>query len=191
MPRPADPAHVKMAKGNPGKRPVADQPEEQESQEPAKSQAAEEPGWLTADGLRVWRSLGPDLERMRFLRPTDREAFARYCHNLAEYRKAVKDLRTQGYSYITDNGYHRQTGAAVRCAQLERILESAEDRFGLSPRARQQIMIAMAARPAAPPPAHPAQPGDKPDSEAPPLSDPSGQTDLVGFLAAQQPSGNA
>lgn len=137
--RKPDPAAVREAKGNPGKRPVP-----REAAAPAGKLAR--PSWLTGRARKLWESEAPKLAAMNLLRPSDGPAFARYCKNLARWIdwSIELDRDPDGAVYWTESNHGRMKRGHPHIRNLlalERALESAEDRFGMSPRARQEIML--------------------------------------------------
>lgn len=149
--RRSQPAEVKEAKGNPGRRPIRGE------KDAAPKLASKAPSELCVEARRVWDQLSPDLSRMKFLRETDRNAFARYCEHLAAWWRLTNDLRVNGEIYVSKSEHNPEGLERVRPnflirERIEKRLELLEDRFGLSPAARQQILYRMAAGlPAVPP----------------------------------------
>lgn len=133
------------------------------------------PMQLSKEAIKVWNLLAPDLRSMQFLRDTDRMAFARYCEHMAKWWKLTKDIRTKGDTYETDSLHGRMwrinPSFLVR-ERLEKHLVSLEDRFGMNPAYRQQILQRMAGLIAAPP-------GD--------LFDPKKQSDDTANPSTDQP----
>lgn len=143
--RKPEPAGLKEAKGNPGKRKIP------------KAGAAASAGEITPSSklgrpaLSIWHELKPELERMNFIRPTDRHALSRYCDTMAEYWRVTLALRSksQGLTYETTgpNGSMTRINPLFLIQdRLEKRLMMLEDRFGMNPMARQQIMLRLAER---------------------------------------------
>jgi len=108
---------------------------------------------LSASAKRVWDALAPELGRLKFLRDTDRDAFARYCEHASRWWALTKDLRSEGDTYWTESAHGKMQRLNPKFMVRERIenrLESLEDRFGLNPAARQQILQRLAALPPSP-----------------------------------------
>jgi P27 family predicted phage terminase small subunit len=156
--RKAQPAAVKEARGNPGRRRIP------------KAAAVEErdlggyPDWLdtsavgteraiaiSALAIEAWRRLKPDLERMKLLKATDGDAFARYCRYLGEFVYFTRYLDEHGATYEAKAG----TGETLwRPRQENRIRKDCEqalkdlgDSMGLTPAARLRIVQQLAAAP--------------------------------------------
>lgn len=140
-----EPAAVKEAKGNPGRRKVGSDPVADET--PVK---VAPPAWLKKDGLEAWGRLAPRLVALKLLTPTDAETFGRYCRNFARWLKMQKRLDDVGeiYEIETASGKVRRADPAyVIGDRIERQLISAEAVFGLNPAERQRIYAARAAAP--------------------------------------------
>jgi P27 family predicted phage terminase small subunit len=136
-----EPAALQEAKGNPGRR----KPRAQIEVAPADGRAPEH---LSRDAKLVWAALAPELERLKFLRLTDVPAFARYCSDLAKYWEITRKLATQTETYWTESNHGRLQRVNPLFLVQDRIarrLNDIEDRFGLSPAARQRIFQQLAA----------------------------------------------
>lgn len=172
--RKAAPAEIQEARGNPGKRPTGEVPV---AELPMLEGGV--PSVLTKDGQKIWRSLVKQLGSIRMVRATDSAALERYCDNLAQYWAVTRRLRGQKLVYeattTTGNKLLRVNPLFAVQERLERRLVPLEDRFGLTPRSRQEIIYRMAQAPSS----APELPlGDRPeDTEAP------ARGSAVGFLA--------
>lgn len=166
------PASVKLAKGNPGKRGGSQALAEQAKQE-AGPGAGLQPGasftgtpsdgvgggavsvatltppdWINPDGLEVWNRLAPKLATMRILGSLDLDAFARYCQNFGRWVKLQKRLDLEGETYTSESPhgtYVRSNPAFMIADRLDRALERAEANFALNPADRQRLFAARAA----------------------------------------------
>jgi P27 family predicted phage terminase small subunit len=138
-----EPDALKAAKGNPGKRKLA-----ATAPSAVVTKGTKPPHQLNAAALAVWRQIAPELERMNFLRSTDRHAFARYCDTLARFWDVRKKLGGGKVTYWTDSAHGKMQRVNPLFLVEERLakrLTDLEDRFGLSPASRQQIMLRLAA----------------------------------------------
>lgn len=138
-----EPAAVKIAKGNPGNRPIGVVPE---AAAPVKTVAP--PVWLKDEGLDVWKRLAPMLAAMNILTKIDAWTFGRYCRNFARWLKMNERLDDMGeiYEIQTASGNVRRNDPAYLIAdRLERQLAAAEAAFGLNPAERQRLFAARAA----------------------------------------------
>jgi P27 family predicted phage terminase small subunit len=97
--------------------------------------------------------MAPELTRLKFLRETDLSAFSRYCEHLARWWALTKELRKEGETYETQSAHGNMLRVNPKFVVRERIekrLEPLEDRFGLTPGARMQIMQRLAVVPPLP-----------------------------------------
>lgn len=135
---------MKRAAGNPGRRalPAADAAEGA-----AAATKLKPPVRLVAGAVAIWDDLAPELQRLNFLRGTDRHAFARYCQTLAEYWTITRNLQRNGRTYKVESAhgtYQRLRPEFLMQDRLFKRLTDLEDRFGLSPAARQAILARLA-----------------------------------------------
>jgi len=128
-----DPAAVRVAKGNPGRRPIVQAPDEA---------SARAPEWLNDAAREIWARLAPDLARMNLLKRPDELTFGRYCENFALWLKARAalgqgDLVVETVSeHVTMDRLNKNLHAMLL---LEKALINVEDRFGMNPSNRQRI----------------------------------------------------
>jgi P27 family predicted phage terminase small subunit len=144
--RKPDTDDVQNAKGRPGKRRRATPPFVAST---VGATAVQPSSKLSRPALHIWRTLAPDLEQMNFLRATDSAAFSRYCQTLAKYWEISHELDREGVVYLTESAHgsmKRVNPLFLVQERLSRRLTEFEDRFGLTPAARQQILIRLAAQ---------------------------------------------
>ncbi|WP_020178076.1 phage terminase small subunit P27 family [Methylopila sp. M107] len=141
-----EPASVKLAKGNSGRRPIGKEPA---TLIPEESKAVRPPVWLKAGkGLEVWNRLAPRIAAMKLLGAADAETFARYCRNFSRWLKMQERLDKVGeiYEIETASGKVRRADPSFLISdRLEKALIAAEANFGLNPAERQRIFAARAA----------------------------------------------
>jgi P27 family predicted phage terminase small subunit len=138
-PRP-QPAAVKRAKGNPGRRPIGEAPQVEEQPD-----GIHPPDWLKDEGLGIWNRLAPQLASMNILAKIDAWTFARYCRNFARWLSMNERLDDVGeiYTVTTESGEVRRNDPSYVIAdRLERQLIAAEANFGLNPAERQRLYAA-------------------------------------------------
>ncbi|MBX3536447.1 MAG: phage terminase small subunit P27 family [Chelatococcus sp.] len=173
-----EPASVKLAKGNSGRRPIGADPVI-----PDESGAVVPPAWMKAKALDVWKRLAPRLVALKLLGAADAETFGRYCTNFARWVKMQGVLDKEGEFYESESvhGKLKRIEPAFAIAdRLEKSLSAAEDRFGLNPAERQRIFAARAAAGTSAPndlfgaTANQAKPGPQPSGEAPKAKSPVG-----------------
>lgn len=144
--RKAKPDALKLAQGNPGKRHISIDPEN-ETPEELPEITGNIPSELSERARGVWKKLVPELSRMRFLKESDRAAFTRYCEYCGEWWRLTKDIEAEGTSYWTESAHGKMQRINPKFIVRERIeksLERLDDRFGLNPAARQQMMQRLA-----------------------------------------------
>ncbi len=91
---------------------------------------------------------------MKFLRATDRYGFGRWCWAMAQWIRVTEKLAGEDLTYISESQHgtlKRINSLFIVQQHLERRLVDHEDRFGLTPQARQRILQHMMATPAPPP----------------------------------------
>lgn len=155
------PGAVKEAQGNPGHRPIAPDPAALSPVLTA-PQAALPFARLSEDARHAYDIIGADLRRLNFVRSTDEPLLLRYCDALARFWRVTGELDVLGGETYETSSAHgnmlRMRPQFMVQERLARRLESMEDRLGLSPMARQQYLVRMAAAGA--------QPGFWPDRSA-------------------------
>jgi P27 family predicted phage terminase small subunit len=135
------PTHLKLVKGNPGKRPINER-------EPVPTNKLPSPPAFLADEAKVeWGRVSEELYRIGVLTDIDRAALAAYCQAYARWAAAEKainamaaaDLVAGGLLTSTSNGNKIQNplvGIANKAA-ADMVRYAAE--FGMTPSARSRI----------------------------------------------------
>lgn len=167
--RKPDPAAIKRAKGNPGRRPIhepedlpIDETENGEEQPAATlPDGAMPPAWLdtselntpeakeiSAWAVQIWRELYPNLVQLKLLKSTDANAFGRYCRYMAEWIKYTRQIDREGATYTSSSEHVtelKRPHPAVRFRKdVEQHLKDLGESMGLTPASRQRIMMALA-----------------------------------------------
>ncbi|MGF7161274.1 P27 family predicted phage terminase small subunit [Rhodoligotrophos appendicifer] len=140
-----EPASVKLAKGNSGRRPIGAEAEVKD--DAAAKAAVSPPAWLKKDGLVVWNRIAPRIMKLKLLSVADSETFARYCRNFARWLRMQETLDREGETYESESAHgklKRAHPAFLIGDRLERQLLAAEANFGLNPAERQRIFAARA-----------------------------------------------
>ncbi|WP_261764133.1 phage terminase small subunit P27 family [Kozakia baliensis] len=131
------------ARGNPGKRARKSTVKEIPS-----IAGVTAPKHMRAKGRKFWEEVAGYLIDSRIVRASDRNALARYCETLADYVAMTKELDMQGHVYKSKSNHGELLRISPYFMVQERLvkrLQDLEDRFGLTPASRQQIMARMAA----------------------------------------------
>lgn len=201
MGRRQKPDELKTLQGNPGKRRLP-KPEAEAAPgvAPAATAAALEPpapfeipDFLThAREREIFARVVEDYLRRRVARRQDVIAYARWAHYVHRWIKCKEQLGDGGTWYETKSKHGdmlRMHPAAKEQLQLERVLQSLEDRLGLNPVARQNVLRGLSALPSAlgglfdeKPKEAPAKP-DAGETEPPKQSTPLGYLQLAGVGA--------
>lgn len=134
---------------------------------------------LGEDARRAYEIIAGDLRRMKFVRASDESLLLRYCDLLARYWRSARkldELGSETYTVKTVSGdmMDRLRPELQVMLLVSKRLDSMEDRLGLSPMARQQYLVRMAAVGASP--QLPMDMPETPDQPSPRTGSP------VGFL---------
>jgi P27 family predicted phage terminase small subunit len=154
-------AEVAAAQGNPGHRPVRTTPVD------ASPLDATAPEWLDDMGRAVWTAHLARLRSIGFVKSTDLLTFARYCDHTSRWLRIRDRVNARGESYTTESKHgsmDRINPDFAAMLRLESLMVQMEDRFGLSPAARQQILARLT------------DPGTSPDLSFSGFGAPAGRT---------------
>ena len=153
--RRAQPDAVKALKGNPGKRKLSLEGGKQEGVVGAERQKAvvSIPEFLTHDREKViFTRIIEDYLQRRIARPVDITAYGRwasYVHRWVSCKDQL-DGKATGYKIASNHGERLARHPMFKdMLDIERVLQSLEDRLGLNPVARQNIIRGLSAMPAA------------------------------------------
>jgi len=173
--RPPKPEALKELQGRPGRRrapPVT-------SSEAGAPLPLTPPKELKAGARQLWEKQAPELVRLRFLRPSDAQAFARYCEHLVSWWTLTQKLKKEGWTYTSQSQHgelKRVNPTFLVRDRVEGRLQELEDRFGLNARARQELLKSLAHAPGTLPLPEPE--ARQPEPETPPAPEQS----PIGFL---------
>jgi P27 family predicted phage terminase small subunit len=138
------PTAIKLARGNPGQRPI-------NSDEPTPPPAdCTPPATLSEVGIEKWVELTDLLTKMGVFTLADRSAVERYCLIHEQWMHVVKHVRENGMTQITQTGYSQLTAEGSLFKSLPSDLLKLEQQFGMTPAARSSLKVADAAAPADP-----------------------------------------
>jgi P27 family predicted phage terminase small subunit len=143
--RTPQPAAVKSARGNPGRRPIGETPAAQALTDDALHLA---PEWLSDEATTIWARLAPDLAAMRLLSRPDVMTFGRYCQMFAQWLAAGRQFDETNMVVRTESEHVKMDRVNKWLhvqLMLEQRLRDLEDRFGLNPANRQRIFALRAA----------------------------------------------
>lgn len=131
------PAEIAEAQGNPGHRPIVKTPDVVPQ---LTGDAAE---WLSERGKKIWADLQARLRALPYVKVTDANALARYCDHVDRWLRLRDLVNQQGEAYETSSrhGEMLRVNPNFRAMMaVEEKMAAIEDRFGLSPAARQSIL---------------------------------------------------
>lgn len=148
--RRAEPDEVKAAKGNPGRRPLKGGGD---AKAPTLLDKIEYPAFLTHQREReLFRRTVEDFVLRRLARPADLVAYARWAHYVHRWMICKETLDGKASWYETNSNHGkmlRRHPIFSEQLKLEDVMIKLEDRLGLNPVARQNIIRGLAAVPPA------------------------------------------
>jgi P27 family predicted phage terminase small subunit len=130
-----EPTIIKIAKGNPGKRPL------NKSEPKPPSDDIAPPEWVTGVAREKWDNVVPKLKAMGVMTNADVDTIARYCTMHEQFVKYLDQCR-RGLDVLVirdDAGkvkYMQSTPAATMLSKLAASMLRIEQEFGLTPSAR-------------------------------------------------------
>jgi P27 family predicted phage terminase small subunit len=133
MPGPvAESAEDKILKGNPGNRPIKQEPEVTKG-------APKPPSDLTGEAFAEWCRIVPELDGAGLLSPVDRGYLVAYCEAWATFCDAREDIAKRG-TLIPGRGGDmvRSPAAVVMKDSMDAMLKFGA-KFGLSPADRSRL----------------------------------------------------
>ncbi|MCK1303899.1 phage terminase small subunit P27 family [Bradyrhizobium sp. 24] len=150
---PPTPTHLKLLRGNPGKRRLHPEPEPQIAKV-----CPEPPPFITGYAADEWWTVAPGLHRLGLLTTVDVAALSAYCYAYAQWRQAAEALARMADRDETMHGLLVKTvdGNARRNPLVKIANDAAEDmlryagEFGLTPIARTRLGAAGYAAPSPP-----------------------------------------
>lgn len=132
--RKPQPTALKLARGNPGKRPLP------ASEPKFTSAAGEPPAWLSDGGRAIWFRVVPELKSLGLLTRVDEESLATYCEASDVFARASKQLQVDGLTIVDpqSGAMKKHPAATVASAAAATIRQFAAE-FGFSPSARVRL----------------------------------------------------
>jgi phage terminase small subunit len=144
---------MKAAKGNPGRRKLEGPEQGKTEQHPPQLQKVDAPEFLVHPREReLFRRIIDDYVLKRIARKPDLTAYARWAHYVHRWILCKETLEGKATWYKTQSNHGdmlRRHPMFKDQLDLERVLQSLEDRLGLNPVARQNIVRGLAAVPPA------------------------------------------
>lgn len=130
------PTAIKQLEGNPGKRPLP--------QEPVFGSAFpdEPPKWLSQEAKRLWKELVPQLRSIPgLIQCVDVSAVELLCESYAQWREAALILQKEGQTFTTPNGYVQQRPEVAIAQKNAKLVKELCAEFGLTPSSRSRINL--------------------------------------------------
>lgn len=132
--RPPKPTALKVLEGNPGQRPIKEEPK-------PRSGAPKPPADLTGEALAEWGRIVPDLDRIHMLAKVDRAYLVVYCRAWGTYCSAVQALEELGPIIPGREGTLVKNPAAQLMRDAADLMLKYGSRFGLSPSDRVKLAV--------------------------------------------------
>lgn len=143
------PLSLKQAQGFPGKKRKIKSSSVPEFPDAGVLDSMASPAKLDAGSRRVWEHLVPMLRERKFIQATDLRTLARYCKFLSLFEAIAPSVTAKNIVVTTVSDavtMDRLNKNFLALLHLDSRLEKMEDRFGLSPQARQTILSHAAAQ---------------------------------------------
>ncbi|BEP14802.1 phage terminase small subunit P27 family [Acidothermaceae bacterium B102] len=137
MPTPAKPTALKLLAGNPGQRPLNNDPV------PPEGELVPPAYWAESDpeALAEWERVLPILIKMRLATVADRTALIGYCEQWSLYLTANELVRSQGLLIVGQKGNDVRNPAVQIARDALAMVKVFCTEFGLTPSARSRISI--------------------------------------------------
>lgn len=120
------PRHLRILRGNPGKRPLHPEPAEQEV---SKGQC---PAWLDRHGREFWRMIAPRLLATKCLPYVSEPILAMLANEWSVYRRATAKLKRDLTHETKSNGSSARPEVGIRKSAADLIRALAPE-FGMTP----------------------------------------------------------
>jgi P27 family predicted phage terminase small subunit len=128
------PAALRLLEGNPGRRPIRDEPQPRYG-------APARPRSLDVEARREWDRLAPEMARLKLLTVLDASLFTVYCAVYSHWLSCEKVISEQGMTQTSARGIVRirpEARLALRYAdQLRGIVSD----FGMNPTSRTRLDV--------------------------------------------------
>jgi P27 family predicted phage terminase small subunit len=147
---PPTPLHLRLLRGNPGKRPLRPEPE------PARApECPNPPPFVTGYASDEWWRVAPELHRLGLLTVLDVATLSAYCVSYAHWRTAEETLaRAAAADQVTGGLIVKVAAGSIRRNPLVKIASDAAGdmlryagEFGLTPVARSRLAAGVGGQP--------------------------------------------
>ena len=141
--RKAVPAQMKLVKGNPGRRPINNEPPFDAVEE---AKVPDAPDWLHPEQQEFWGQLAPLFAKANVLRETDLHMLSAMCIVLGEMKFANEQLKVSRL-VRTPNGHVQTSPFVSMLNQAIKRFQSLASEFGMTPAARTRILVRAGVKP--------------------------------------------
>ena len=132
MPKPRQPADLKLLTGRGNGKDIAGRPIP--AVPPFEKGAPVAPDWLDPEARRVWDETLPSLESLNLIKPEDGPVFAALCTTWSTYVAAQRRIQLEGLTLTNPSTGHVGTNPVVTvAANAGRDLVKLATHFGLTP----------------------------------------------------------
>ncbi|ACC76139.1 phage terminase small subunit P27 family [Paraburkholderia phymatum] len=126
------PTALKLARGNPGKRPLPEN-------EPTPKGDIEMPAYLTPAAAEHWPLVASQLQDAGVLTSVDTTALALYCEAFARWRHATDQVTKYGSVVKTPNGFPVQSPFLAIANKAHEQMTKLLVEFGMTPSSRTRV----------------------------------------------------
>jgi P27 family predicted phage terminase small subunit len=126
------PTHLKVLRGNPGKRPLHEN-------EPTPEPGAAMPTWLSPAAAAHWPAIAERLEKAGVLTVLDQTALAMYCEAFARWRHATDHVAQHGPVIVSPSGLARRSPHLVIADRASEQMVRLLTEFGMTPSSRSRV----------------------------------------------------
>ena len=124
------PTHLKMVRGNPGKRKLNDQEPQPDMEMP------QPPPMLSAEALTQWEVVAPQLHQMGVLTMIDASALEMYCVAYGNWYAAQEKIKEFGPLVMARSGYLQQSPYMQIANKAFEQMRAMLPEFGMTPSSR-------------------------------------------------------
>lgn len=130
------PTAIKRLEGNPGNRPLPNEPVFS-AVFPKKP-----PKWLSKEAKKLWNELVPQLQSIPgLIQCVDISAVELLCESYAQWKDAAQVIQEYGAVFTTPNGYIQQRPEVAIAQKNAKLVKELLSEFGLTPSSRSRINI--------------------------------------------------
>ena len=132
------PINLRLIKGNPGKRPIPEEPKPP----PA---VPDKPDWLDEEASKEWDRVVPQLMALGILSRLDRAILVAYCTAWSNVLRLSQELEDVGWWIPTGEGGRKRNPAAASFREACERLQKTAAEFGMTPSSRVRLAVPGAA----------------------------------------------